>query len=120
MSIGQLQSMNTSKQMTPQGAGFARRLSRLPFPAARFAGQNRGERKNMIIRNISRKIMVCRTCDGSMNIDEDEDGLHLKCTMCARSQAIKLPTIRLRATRPSGAATNPTISLRETAMAGAD
>ncbi len=32
--------------------------------------------------------MVCRTCDGSMSIDEDEDGLHLKCTMCARSRAI--------------------------------
>ena len=73
----------------------------------------------MIVRSISRKITVCRTCDGSMSIDEDEDGLHLKCTMCARSRAIKLPTIRLRATRPSGAA-NPTFSLRETAMAGAD
>ena len=89
----------------------------------------------MIIRNISRKITVCRTCDGSMSIDEDEDGLHLKCTMCARSRTIKLPTIKLRTTRPSGAATNPTFSLRETrpsstanptfslretAMAGAD
>ena len=73
----------------------------------------------MIVRNISRKITVCRTCDGSMSIDEDEDGLHLKCTMCARSRAIKLPTIRLRATRPSGAATNPTFSLRETRPSGA-
>ena len=135
MNIEQLHTINTSKQKTPQGAGVSRRLSWLPFPAARFAGQIRGERKNMIVRSISRKIMVCRTCDGSMSIDEDEDGLHLKCTMCARSQAIKLPTIRLRATRPSGAATNPTFSLRETrpsstanptfslretAMAGAD
>ena len=34
-----------------------------------------------------------------MSIDEDEDGLHLKCTMCARSRAIRLPTIGLRATR---------------------
>ena len=73
----------------------------------------------MIVRNISRKITVCRTCDGSMSIDEDEDGLHLKCTMCARSRAIKLPTISLRATRSSGTA-NPTFSLRGTAMAGAD
>ena len=73
----------------------------------------------MIVRSISRKITVCRTCDGSMSIDEDEDGLHLKCTMCARSRAIKLPTISLRATRPSGTA-NPTFSLRGTAMAGAD
>ena len=73
----------------------------------------------MIVRNISRKITVCQTCDGSMSIDEDEDGLHLKCTMCARSRAIKLPTIRLRATRPSGAS-YPTFTLRETAMAGAD
>ena len=73
----------------------------------------------MIVRNISRKIAVCRTCDGSMSIDEDEDGLHLKCTMCARSRAIRLPTIGLRATRPSRTA-NPTFSFQEAGMAGAD
>ena len=73
----------------------------------------------MIVRNISRKITVCPTCDGSMSIDEDEDGLHLKCTMCSRCRAIRLPAIRLRATKPSGAA-NPTFSLRGTGMAGAD
>ena len=117
MNIEQLHTINTSKQKTLQGAGVSRRLSWLPFPAARFAGQIRGERKNMIVRSISRKIMVCRTCDGSMSIDED--GLHLKCTMCARSRAIRLPTIRLRATRPSRTA-NPTFSFRGTGMAGAD
>ena len=119
MSTEQLHTINTSKQKAPQGTGVSRRLSWLPFPAARFAGQIRGERKNMIVRNISRKITVCRTCDGSMSIDEDEDGLHLKCTMCARSRAIRLPTIRLRATRPSRTA-NPTFSFQGTGMAGAD
>ena len=119
MSIEQLQTINTSKQKAPQGTGFSRRLSWLLFPAARFAGQNHGERKNMIVRNISRKITVCPTCGGSMIVDEDEDGLRLKCTMCARSRAIRLPAIRLRATRPSRTA-NPTFSFQGTAMAGAD
>ena len=119
MSIEQLQTINTSKQKTPPGARVSRRLSWLPFPAARFAGQIRGERKNMIVGNISRKITPCPTCDGSMIIDEDEDGLHLKCTMCARSRAIRLPAIRRRATRPSRTA-NPTFSFRGTGMAGAD
>ena len=117
MSIEQLHTINTSEQKTPQGAGVSRRLSWLPFPAARFAGQIRGERKNMIVRNISRKITVCRTCDGSMSIDEDEDGLHLKCTMCARSRAIRLPTIRLRATSPSSRI-SPTAALFVYAMTG--
>ena len=67
----------------------------------------------MIVRSISRKITVCQTCAGSMSIDEDEDGLHLKCTMCARSRAIRLPAIR-----PSGA-TYPTLRFRGTGMAGA-
>ena len=119
MSIGQLQTINTSKPNPPRGLRFSRRLSWLPFPAARFAGQIRGERKNMIVRNISRKITVCQTCDGSMSIDEDEDGLHLKCTMCSRCRAIRLPAIRLQATRPSVRA-YPTFSLRGTGMAGAD
>ena len=119
MGIEQSQTINTSKQKTPQGAGFSRRLSWLLFPAARFAGQNHGERKNMIVRNISRKITICPNCGGSMIIDEDEDGLRLKCTMCARSRAIRLPAIRLRATRPSRTA-NPTFSFQGTAMAGAD
>ena len=73
----------------------------------------------MIVRNISRKITVCQTCDGSMSIDEDEDGLHLKCTMCSRSKTIWLPSIRIRTTRPSRTA-NPTFSFQETGMAGAD
>ncbi len=68
----------------------------------------------MIIRTISRKTTVCQTCNGSMSIDEDEDGLHLKCTMCARAM-----DIRLRATMPSGTP-NPTFQFPETGIAGAD
>ena len=55
-----------------------------------------------------------------MSIDEDEDGLHLKCTMCARSRAIRLPAIRPSgATRPSGAQPTPPSVFRGTGMAGA-
>ena len=60
MSTEQLVTINTSKQKAPQGTGVSRRLSWLPFPAARFAGQTHGERKDMIVRSISRKITVCR------------------------------------------------------------
>jgi hypothetical protein len=69
----------------------------------------------MIIRTISRKTTVCQTCNGSMSIDEDEDGLHLKCTMCSR-----VLDIRLQAIMPPSDPTNPTFQLPETGIAGAD
>ena len=69
----------------------------------------------MIVRTISRKTTVCRTCDGSMSIDEDEEGLHLKCTMCSRSM-----DIRLRRIRPPSGKTNPTFQFPEAEIAGAD
>ena len=69
----------------------------------------------MIVRTISRKTTVCRTCDGSMSINEDEDGLHLKCTMCCRSM-----DIRLRPIRPTSGMANPTFQFPETEIAGAD
>ena len=72
----------------------------------------------MIVRAISRKSGVCGACRGSVVIEEDEQGLYLKCTMCSRNVELRLRT-HLR--RSGG--NNPTVGrisrLRTPAAAGA-
>ena len=56
----------------------------------------------MIIRILSRKSAPCPTCGGNTSVQEDEDGLQLKCLMCSRSVEI-----RRRSAAPASN-TNPT------------
>ena len=43
----------------------------------------------MLIRTIDRRIARCPDCGGNAALEEDEDGLRIKCMMCSRSASLR-------------------------------
>ena len=64
----------------------------------------------MLIRTIDRRIARCPACGGNAALEEDQDGLRIKCIMCSRSAPL-----RTRAERagPGQLQANPGLNVGE-------
>ena len=64
----------------------------------------------MLIRTIDRRIARCPSCGGNAALEEDQDGLRIKCIMCSRSAPLRT---RAERTGPEQLQANPCLNVGE-------